>query len=103
MDRAKQKRLEAAGWRVGTVQDFLGLSDEETVYIELKVRLANAFVDRRRKCKLTQSRAAKILKSSQSRIAKLESADPSVSADLLIRGLLRLGATPRDVARAISA
>jgi hypothetical protein len=40
MPRQKQKRLRAKGWKVGTVKEFLGLSDEESAYIELKIKLA---------------------------------------------------------------
>jgi hypothetical protein len=39
--------------------------------------------------------------SSQSRIAKMEAADSSVWLDLLIRSLLTLGATTKDIARAL--
>jgi len=42
------------------------------------------------------------IKSSQSRVAKMEAADPEVSFELLLRGLLALGATRRDVARALA-
>jgi hypothetical protein len=34
--KQKQKRLQAKGWKVGTVKEFLGLSNEEAAYIELK-------------------------------------------------------------------
>jgi hypothetical protein len=40
--------------------------------------------------------------SSQSRIAKMEAGDPSVSIDLIMKSLLALGASPKDVAKAIS-
>jgi len=102
MESRKRKRLEAAGWRVGTVQEFLGLNEAESAYAETKLRLAKALAERRARRKLTQVNAAKMLKSSQSRVAKMEAADASVSADLLIRALFRLGATPREVAKAIA-
>ncbi|MBS1914067.1 MAG: helix-turn-helix domain-containing protein [Bacteroidetes bacterium] len=101
MDKRKQKRLEARGWRVGEAPDFLQLSPEESALIELRLRLSDALGARRKKLHLTQSEFAKLLRSSQSRVAKIEAGDPSVSLDLLIRGLLALGATPRDLARAI--
>jgi len=44
---------------------------------------------------------AKRLKSSQSRIAKMEAADATVSVDLLLKALFALGAKPKDVATAI--
>jgi len=50
---------------------------------------------------LTQTELAKHLGSSQSRVAKLEAGDTSVSLDLLIRGLLAVGASRKDVAQAL--
>jgi len=98
----KRKRLEAKGWRFGTAKDFLRLTDEEVEYIELKLRLAQSLRERRRRQRLTQVALAKLLKSSQSRVAKMESGDPTVSLDLLIRSLLALGASKRDLSRIIS-
>jgi ribosome-binding protein aMBF1 (putative translation factor) len=102
MRRTKQERLEAKGWKFGTAQEFLGLTDEETAYVELRLRLADSLRRRRQKRKLSQTDLAKLLRSSQSRVAKMEGGDPSVSIDLLIRSLLALGASNRDLARTIS-
>jgi DNA-binding XRE family transcriptional regulator len=101
MKRGTRDRLEAAGWRVGDVQEFLGLTDEEWAFIETKLALADAVRRRRQRCRLTQAELAKRLGSSQSRVAKMEAGDPSVSLDLLIRSLYGLGATKEDVARII--
>src|SRR5262245_7295973 len=98
----KKKRLEARGWRVGTVSEFLGLSAEEAEYIELKLRLADGLRQRRVQKELTQGAAAKVLKSSQSRVAKMEAGDESVSLDLLIRSLLALGVSRSELARLIT-
>ena len=103
MREEKRRRLEAKGWRVGSVQDFLRLTDEETAYIELKVRLAANLRKRRQRRNFTQTRLAKLLKSSQSRVAKMEAGDPSVSLDLLVRSLLVLGASRLELSRIISA
>ena len=86
----KRRRLEARGWRFGTAREFMGLSAEEAAYIELKVRLAVGLREWRRRRHLTQAALAKRLRSSQSRIAKMEAGDPSVSLDLLVRSLLTL-------------
>ena len=102
MRRSKQERLEAKGWRIGTAQEFLGLSDEETAYVQLRLRLADGLRRRRRKRNLSQADLAKLLHSSQSRVAKMEAGDPPVSIDLLVRSLLAPGASNRDLARAIS-
>ena len=102
MDKAKQKRLESAGWKVGTANNFLNLSSEESAYIELKLQLARNLQKRRIEKKLTQIAVARMLKSSQSRVAKMEAGDPTVSIDLLIRSLLALGARPRALLRTIA-
>ena len=99
MDKAKRKRLEARGWRVGTASDFLRLSAEEAALIEMKLNLSQALRARREARGLSQVALAKRLRSSQSRVSKMEAADQTVSIDLLVRGLVVLGATPRDIAR----
>ena len=103
MREEKRRRLEARGWKVGTAREFLRLTAEETAYVELKVRLAMGLREWRRRRDLTQSELAKRLQSSQSRIAKMEAGDPSVSLDLLIRSLLTLGASQRELSRIMSA
>src|SRR6059036_2374337 len=102
MRRTKQERLEAKGWKFGTAQEFLGLSDEETTYVELRLRLADSLRRRRQKRKLSQTDLAKLLRSSQSRVAKMEGGDPSVSIDLLIRSLLAMGTTQKELAQVIA-
>ena len=102
MDKAKRKRLEAKGWRVGTARDFLRLSPEEVALVEMKVRLSHALRARREARGLSQVALAKQLRSSQSRVAKMEAADQTVSIDLLLWGLVVLGATPRDIAKALA-
>ena len=102
MRRSKKQSLEQKGWKVGTVQEFLDLTTEEVAYIELKLRLSENLRQRRKRSKLSQVELAKLIKSSQSRVAKMESGDPSVSLDLLIRSLLALGASNRELARVIS-
>ncbi len=103
MKKAKQKRLESKGWKVSSTKEFLNLSEEEEVYIELKLALSQSLKSRRQKNKLSQTELAKLIKSSQSRIAKMEAGDPTVSVDLLVKSLLALGASKKELAKAISA
>ena len=103
MREEKRRRLESRGWKVGTAREFLRLTAEEAAYVDLKVRLAMGLRDWRRRRTLTQAELAKRLQSSQSRIAKMEAGDPSVSLDLLIRSLLTLGASQRELSRIMSA
>jgi predicted XRE-type DNA-binding protein len=102
MEKRKKKDLESKGYKVGSVEEFLGLSTEESEYIELKLALSEALATRRKKSNLTQAQLAKLLKSSQSRVAKMEKGDPTVSVDLLVKSLLALGADKKSIARAIA-
>lgn len=101
MKKAKRAALEAHGWRLGTATDFLGLTPEEAAFVETKLALSHSVRNRRRAQGLSQAVLAKRLASSQSRVAKMEAADPTVSVDLLLRALFALGAKPTDVASAI--
>ena len=95
MDQRKRTALTAAGWKIGDAQDFLRLSEVESRLVELKLALSTEIRTRRKSKRLTQVRFARHLGSSQSRIAKIEAGDPSVSMDLLVRALLSLGGDPR--------
>jgi len=97
MDKEKRKKLEAKGWKVTSVAEFLELNPDEESLIELRLALSNAVKNHRLEAKLTQQEAARLLHSSQSRIAKMEAGDASVSLDLLIRSLLSLGVTAADL------
>jgi DNA-binding XRE family transcriptional regulator len=101
MKAAKRKKLEANGWKVGSAADFLDLSDAEAAYIELKLKLANRLKAARTRHRLTQKEFARRIDSSQSRVAKMETGDCSVSLDLLIKSLLALGVTNEDIGKAI--
>ena len=89
MKQTKRARLEGHGWRVGSAQEFLGLSAEEAL-VETKLRLSRAVRERRAKLSQSQAALAKRLNSSQSRVAKLEAADPNMSVDLLLNALFAL-------------
>ncbi len=101
MKNTKRAKLRASGWSVGSSEEFLGLSAEEAALIELRISLSRSLKNWRTRRHLSQVELAKRLKSSQSRVAKMEAADPTVTVDLLVRSLFALGASPRDVARAI--
>lgn len=102
MRESKRRRLEAKGWKVGSAQEFLGLSSQEAEYIELKLKLAEALRKKRLARHLPQTVLAKLVHSSQSRVAKMEAADQTVTVDLLIRSLLALGASTPEIGKAIA-
>lgn len=101
MEKRKKARLEAAGWRVRSATEFLGLSEVESAVIDVKLSLSRSLRQRRTRRRISQVRLAALVHSSQSRVAKMEAGDPSVSMELLLRSLFALGASSRDVARVI--
>lgn len=101
MKNEKRARLERAGWRVGDAAQFLKLSTDEQRFVELKLALAAGVRQIRERRGMTQAALAKQLGSSQSRVAKMEAADASVSLDLMMRSLLSIGATTGEIARLI--
>ncbi len=96
-----EKSVRALGWKDGTVAEFLGLTPEESALIEIKLALSRRLRERRQK-RMTQAQLAEKLQSSQSRIAKAEIGDGSVSIELLVRAMLATGATPKEIGRAIA-
>ena len=101
MDARKRKKLEAAGWRVGTAQEFLDLSDEENALVEIKLSLGELVRRHRVRAHLSQTALAQRLQSSQSRVAKLESGDAGVSLDLMFKAAFVAGAKRRELAKVI--
>jgi len=101
VSKAKQAKLERKGWKFGSADEFLRLSTEELAYIELKLALSDTLKSKRVSEKLTQAELARIMKSSQSRVAKMEAGDPTVSIDLLIKSLLALGVSKKELGRSI--
>ncbi len=86
------------GWVEGSAQDFLDLSAADMEYIETRRALAHRLREERRKKHLTQAQLAATLKTSQSRVAKMEHADRSVTVDLLLQSLFQMGLKRKDVA-----
>jgi DNA-binding XRE family transcriptional regulator len=102
MTRPNSAKLRKARWQSGSYKDFLELSDAEAALVEMHAALRRCLRERRIGVGLSQSDLAKRIGSSQSRVAKMEAGDPTVSLDLLIRTLLALGASTKDIARTLA-
>ena len=102
MNNEKRSKSEAKGWKVGTVAEFLELSPGQSAIIELRLGLSKALKQKRLDSKMTQEKFAKRLHSSQSRLAKMEAGDKSVSLDLLISNLLAVGVDRKGLAEIIA-
>ena len=103
MDSGKARKLRAAGWRIGSTQDFLGLTEEEDRLLQLRLGLVEALRSARTRAGLSQAELAERMNSSQSRVAKIEAGDPSVSLDLIVKALIAAGASDGELARAFKA
>jgi len=101
MHNIKQEKLESKGWKLGSADEFLRLTAQESAYIELKLMLSEKLKAKRLRKKLTQLELARIMNSSQSRVAKMEAGDPAVSIDLLVKSLLALGVSSREIGRSL--
>jgi predicted XRE-type DNA-binding protein len=102
MNPATRAKLEPAGFKIGTADEFLGLTEAEAKLVTIRLALAGILKERRRQAGLSQVALARQLKSSQSRVAKMEAADPTVSVDLLLKALFTAGARPRVLAAAFA-
>jgi len=99
MDKKKRKQLEDKGFRVGSAADFLELTPEEEAYIDIRLDISSLVKAQRTKRGWTQEQLARAIGSSQSRIAKLEGGDPGISLDLMIKALLRLGTSKKQIGK----
>jgi DNA-binding XRE family transcriptional regulator len=102
MEKKKFVKLQERGWKVGNASDFLGLSQEESAYVELKVSLGQYLQKKRQIRHMTQEALARLIHSSQSRVAKMEKSDSTVSIDLMVRSLLALGTSKTELAKVIT-
>ncbi|MGM0506570.1 MAG: helix-turn-helix domain-containing protein [Bacteroidota bacterium] len=97
MKENKRRQLEKKGFQVGSTSEFLGLTPEEEAYINIRLDLSSLVKSQRTIKQWTQEQLAREIGSSQSRIAKLESGDAGVSLDLMIKALLQLGTTKKQI------
>jgi len=101
LTQSERARAEEKGWKVGSVAEFLRLTPEEELAIEMRLTLVRLLRERRTGQLLSQRAFARRIGSSQSRVAKMEANDPSVSIDLLVKALGATGATIADLAKAL--
>jgi transcriptional regulator with XRE-family HTH domain len=91
MEKAVSEALTEASFRIGDYGDFLELSDEERTIVELRVAIVKSIRNYRESQQLTQKQLAGKIKSSQSRVAKIEAGATGISLDLLLRALVAVG------------
>ena len=103
MKKIKREHLEEKGYRVTDAKAFAGLSDEELAVIDLKIGLIRKLRDVRKASGVTQVQLAKLMRSSQSRVAMLESGSSDASLELICKALFLLGVSSKELGRTISA
>ncbi len=102
MKLERKQRLEAAGFKVGSADEFLALTPEESAMVSLRLSLAKEVRRRRLRLQYSQAELARRIGSSQSRVAKLEGAESGVSMDLLFKALFATGAKRRDLGKIVA-
>ncbi len=103
MNEQRRAELEVKGFKVSTVQEFMDLTDEDMEIIDLRVALVKALRKLRQETlDVSQETFAELIGSSQSRVAKMEAGDPSVSLDLLLKSLVRGGVTREEIGEALA-
>ncbi len=90
MKKATIENLSKKGWKVSSVQDFLQLSEEEMMIIEYKIALGKLLKAQRKKNGFTQNELAKMIKSDQARIAKMENGNNGISLESIFKSLFVL-------------
>ena len=101
MEKRRRDRLRKDGWENSAVSEVLSVSPDEEALVEARIALTRRIRQVREARGLTQIQVAKLIGSSQSRVAKMEAADRSVSIDMMMRTLFRLGQSPKQVGRAL--
>lgn len=99
MTPEKATALKEKGWHIGSTDEFLRLNKAESEYIELKMTLGKALARQRKQRHLTQKDFAKLMKTSQSRIARMEKGHPSVSLDIMVRFLLAMDISKSSIGK----
>jgi DNA-binding XRE family transcriptional regulator len=97
MDKKTRTHFHAKGYWTGDAEDFLGLTPQERQMVELRLMMCRLVRGLRERHGLTQQELARRMKSSQSRVAKIEAAEADVSLDLLFRALFAAGGHLADV------
>ncbi len=102
LSKTRRARIEKAGFHVTSVQEYFDLSDAEMSIIEMRITLAKAIRRARENRQLTQAQLAKLIKSSQPRVAKIEAGDPDVSIEQMVKSALALGLSRRQIGKALA-
>jgi hypothetical protein len=106
MNAEKKARLEAAGYKFTTTTNWLDLTPEDEAEIESRLatdraRRALAALVKESRGPMTQTELAKRIKTTQPRIAKIESASPNVSIEQLMRAAIGAGADLKRIGKAL--
>jgi DNA-binding transcriptional regulator YiaG len=87
MNKARKARFAKAGWKLGTAGELFGMTDAEAALADAKLRQGDVVREVRHRRHLSQAALAKLMGSSQSRVAKVENKDTEVSLDLQLRAI----------------
>ena len=87
---------------MGDYGDAFGLSDEDRVYVEMRLATAREVDRLRHEMGVSQEELARRMGTRQSTVSRVMRDPSTTSFDWLFRALLALGATPRKIAACLT-
>ena len=96
------KRRKGKTWVETDVEELLDLSAQDLVIVEFRAALALALQQARKRQKLTQENAAKVIGTSQAQVARMEAGQSSITIDRLIKALIALGVPRPTILKALN-
>ena len=85
------KRIKAAGYKVTTADEWLGLTPEESQLVDIRLALAEQLEEVRKEKGISQAQLAARMGTKQSGIARMVNRPETSSMDNLVKGLIALG------------
>jgi len=86
---------EEGDWTIGSLEEFLDLSEAEVRFIDLKIALGDAVREVRKAKRMSQTKLAARLETSQAQVARMERGRTSV--DGMLQALIALGETGQEI------
>lgn len=102
MDAEERGRLEAKGFRIGTVAEFLSLSPGEPAVVDMRIALARNLREQRLTRGVQQADLAAKARTTQKRISLMENGDKSILIDRLFAANVELGICPGELLKQLS-
>lgn len=102
MDARTKKALERAGWTHGSYADFLQLTPEEKMIVDMRIAATLELERQRRATRLSQAEVARRMGTRQPNVSALFRNPGGATLDTLCRALAAYGLGRREIAACLS-